>query len=224
MGYGDIPMAAQLSSQASFMAVPGAARSAVEVPCGRPEALSGRGQYVEHNNTFLSAAFCPVPHLDLDPRACAMLPHARPGDRYAGFLGSAIGLPSGHTKPRGGYAGADGTPGCGHVFGGLMSPTSPQGEFNNTCTQMVCDPGCGHVFGGLMPPTSPQGEFNITSTKMVCDNLSRGGAHFPLQLGLNEAEGEKEINLGKEAGPLAVKQCDPMPLLQIPLFLLHGCH
>ncbi|GAB4843225.1 hypothetical protein Ancab_013192, partial [Ancistrocladus abbreviatus] len=165
MGFGDFPMDAQHSSQASFMAVPWAVRTIVEIPGGCPEALSGRGQCVELNKTFLSAAYSPVPHLDLDPRASAMLPHAWPGERLARFLGSAIGLPSGHTQPRGGHAGTDCTPGCGQVLGGLVSPTSPQVAYDNA------------------------------STQMVRDNLIRGGAHFPLQLGLNEPEGEREINL-----------------------------
>ncbi|GAB4833349.1 hypothetical protein Ancab_031593 [Ancistrocladus abbreviatus] len=168
MGLGDFPMDAQQSSQASCMAVPWAVRTTVG---GLPEALSGRGQCVELNKTFPTDAYCPVPHLDLDPRASALVPHAWPGERFAGFLGSAVGMPSSRSQHRDEHDGQDG----------------------NDCIS-----GSGQILGGLLFPTSPQVAFNKASSPLVRDNLIRGGAHFPVQLGLNEPEGEREINLGPE--------------------------
>ncbi|GAB4828039.1 hypothetical protein Ancab_034952 [Ancistrocladus abbreviatus] len=170
MSYGEFPVAAQHSSQASFMVVPWAARSAVEIAGGRPEDLSGRGQHVEPKNYIRSAAFSPVPHLDLDPRASALLQHASHAEGRAGISGSAIGVPNGHIQPRGGLVG-------------------------NAYT-----PVCGQDLGGMVPPTSPQIAYDNVSTQRVGDNLIRGRAHFPLQLCLNEAEGEREINLAAVEG------------------------
>ncbi|GAB4831517.1 hypothetical protein Ancab_005535 [Ancistrocladus abbreviatus] len=138
-------MDAQQSSQASCMAVPWAVRTTVG---GLPEALSGRGQCVELNKTFPSDAYCPVPHLDLDPRASALVPHAWPGERFAGLLGSAVGMPSSRSQHRDEHDGQDGQDGndcisgSGQILGGLLFPTSPQVAFNKASSPLGPSVGC----------------------------------------------------------------------------------